>query len=412
MPRWAIWLLLAITLSSAPPATAEGQRLSGRAATSEELRIRIENRPRGAIMVSRDKGASWHRIGQVVQAATTVNRHGYNASRWVPDSTVAATAVNAIHIKVTTDSTSGRGVIFSIVPADKKMGAATNLPAATMVTNLSGGRGIFGGLGPCVSSPVYQVLAKATLAPLAPDYQPAIGDILVIIRRRPAPCPRYIDFENKFGGLITVTYDDGERKVIGQVLRPVVGVGRFEGTVYAAPGRLRANHAAAIDISTSPLGLIGGFQIIPRQHANDPEVWYIRSNTQWMVVGPLDGREPSWEGIAPLFSSCLYPSYRSDDITGHHQDWFARVMSRCQVLVKTSGESWELLPRIAFDPEAAADSPRPAEGQLWRIKASTNPYVPLPSVAHTALQDVTHIRIVLPRQVFWPAQWEEDSQHE
>ncbi len=438
MRRRAVWstLVAVVIWGGAQSAIAQ----------PEDLRIRIENRAGGAISVSRTNGAEWLTIGQVVRPATTVNPKGYNASRWVPDSTVAATAVNAIHIKVRTDKTTGRGVIFSITPADKTVGAATEKPSASIITDVLAGQGIFGGLGPTVGSSVHLAQNGETLVPLDSEYEPARGDVLVITRHRPPRAVRYIDFENKFGGLITLTYCHAKGKphfsrsagparlsspksqpaqpgaaglenpayalevlaqeVIGQVLKPVVGIGRFEGTVYAAPGRLRANHAGVIDISTSPLGLVGGFQIVPRGHANDPEVWYIRSKTQWMVVGPIDGREPSWEGVPPLFAGYLYPSYRADDLTGRHKDWFRRVLSRCQVLAKTKGnQSWHLLPRIALDPEAPANLDRPKAG-TWHIKASLDPYEPLSAVADTAVADITNIRIVLPREVFWPTEIE------
>ena len=381
-------------------------------AADEELRIRIENQAGGAIAVSRTSGEKWLRIGTVVKPANTVNPKGYNASRWVPDSTVAATAVNAIHITVRTDQNSGRGVIFSIVPAGQTVGAAADKPSSSIVTDSGPGQGIFGGVGPYVASAVYLQADNGALGLLDAQYQPSPGDVLVITRLRPSPQVRYLDFENKFGGFITVTYCGGKSEVIGQVLKPVVGIGRFEGTVHAAPGRLRANHAGVIDVSTSPLGSVGGFQIVPRRHANDPEVWYIRSKTQWIVVGPLDARQPSWEGTAPLFSAYLYPSYRSDDITGRHKDWLQRALSRCQVLAKRSSSAggaekagpWQLLPRIALDPAARAEIGRPKEEGTWRIKASFDPSVSLPPAAATALSDVTDIRMVLPRQVYWPGE--------
>ena len=370
-------------------------------AQEEELRIRLENRIGGAIKVSRDEGGEWLEIGRVTAPANTVNRHGYNASRWVPDSTVAATAVNAIHVKVTTAATTGYGVIFSIVPAGEVVGAATRQRSSTIGTDMPPGSGLFGGLGPCVGGPVYQQSADGVLRQLGPDYEPAEGDVLVLVRPRPEQRVRYIDFENKFGGDITVTYYDGGCEVIGQVLRPVCGVGRFAATKYAAPGRLRVNHAGVIGISTSPVGLVGGFQIIPAIHANDAELWYVKTNTQWMVVGPPTGA-PTCVGTAPLFAGHLYPSYRGDDITGGHKNWLERTLSRLQVLARVGDSDWELLPRIALDPDAPAGLGRPEGKRTWHIKASTDVRDPLPGAAQTALSDLQAIRIVLPREVYWP----------
>ena len=370
-------------------------------AQEEELRIRVANCPAGAIEVSRDGGQQWREIGRVTLPASTVNLHAYNASRWVPDSTVAATAVNAIHIKVRTDKDTGYGVTFSIVPAGEVLGAAVREHSSVIETNLPAGSGLFGGLGPTVASPVYLQGADGALQQLSRDYQPAAGDVIVMVRPHPARRVRYIDLANEFGGDVTVTYDDGGREIIGQVLRPVCGVGRFAGTKYAAPGRLRANHAGVIDISTSPVGLVGGFQIIPARHANDAELWYIKANTQWMVVGPRD-RTQSWEGAAPLFAGYLYPSYRDDDISGGHSNWLERTLSRCQVLARIGDGDWDLLPRIALDPDALAQQERPEGHRLWRIKTSPDVREPLPSRAHTALMQVRAIRIVLPRAVYWP----------
>ena len=385
--------LFAVLLMAVCAAAAQAQE--------EDLRVRLENRTAGAIEVSRDGGQRWLKVGEVTSPGTAVNRHGYGASRWVPDSTVAATAVNAIHVKVATAPDSGYSIIFTIVPAGEMLGAATRQASSVIGTSFSAGEGLFGGLGPTVGSPVYVETLEGGLRQLGGDYCLTEGDVVVIIRQRPAQPIRYIDFANIFGGDITVTYENGTREVIGQVLRPVCGVGRFEGTKYAAPGRLRANHAGVIDISTSPIGLVGGFQIIPARHANDPELWYVRTNTQWMVVGP---REPAqdWQGVAPLFAGYLYPSYREDDITGGHENWLERTLSRCQVLAKAGDGDWDLLPRIALDPAAPAQQKQPKGRRLWRIKASPDVRDPLPAKAHTALANVRAIRIVLPRGVYWP----------
>ncbi len=370
-------------------------------AQEEELRVRLENRTGGVIGVSRDGGQRWLRVGQVTSPGNAVNRHGYGASRWVPDSTVAATAVNAIHVKVATAADSGFGIIFTIVPAGEMLGAATRQASSVIGTSFLAGEGIFGGLGPTVGSPVYLETPEGALRQLGSDYHLAEGDVVVIIRQRPGRRIRYIDFANLFGGDITVSYENGTREVIGQVLRPVCGVGRFEGTKYAGPGRLRANHAGVIDISTSPLGLVGGFQIIPARHANDPELWYVRTNTQWMVVGPRNLAQ-NWQGAVPLFAGYLYPSYREDDITGGHKNWLERTLSRCQVLAKVGDGDWDLLPRIALDPDAPAQQLSPERGRLWRIKTSLDVRDPLPAKAHTALANVRAIKIVLPREVYWP----------
>ncbi|MGD9495144.1 MAG: hypothetical protein AB7Y46_02420 [Armatimonadota bacterium] len=372
----------------------------------ELLRIRIVNRAGGAVEVSRDGGTRWVAVGSVTAPAGGVNPAGFTASAWAADSAVCASAVNAIHVKVSNHPGTGRGVIFSIIPAGDTVGAAEGRPGTSIVTDIAGGAGIFGGgFTPPVGSPV-SVVREGASRSLPPDYVPADGDVLVVRVLQTPTEVTAIEFENRFGGLIRLRYGDGSEKAIGQVLRPVVGIGRFAGTIDAAAGRLRANHPGVIDVSTSPLGMVGGFQIIPREHAGSAELSYVLTGTQWMVVGPLSALEPSWEGVAPLFARYLAPSYRPDDISGRHEDWVQRVLSRLQVQVRIGEGEWRLMPRIAIDPDApeGADSHDCGRTGLWRIAGSLHPYSPLPAAAATALSGVTHIRIMLPRMQFWPAE--------
>jgi len=380
-----------------PEVAAENAEPAG-----EAFRIRVVNAAGGAIEVSRDGGESWLQVGAVRAPANAVNPKGFTAGRWADDSAVCATAVNAIHVRVAAHPETGRGVIFSVIPAGDTVGAAEGRGSTSIATGIAGGTGIFGGgFAPPVNSPV-SVVREGAPVRLGPGYVPAEGDVLVITVHEPPVALTAIQFENAFGGLIRASFADGSERVIGQVLRPVVGIGRFPGTVDAAPGRLRANHPGVIDISTSPLGLVGGFQIVPRGHAGSPELSYVLTSTQWMVVGPVSALEPSWEGVAPLFAGYLAPSYRPDDLL--HDDWMQRLLSRCQVQVRFGESDWELIPRIAIDPHAPADADTHDRGRsgLWRIASSLHPYAPLSSAANTALSGVTAIRILLPRAQFWP----------
>src|SRR5690606_29025231 len=94
---------------------------------------------------------------------------------------------------------------------------------------------------------------EETPQPLPAHYVPQIGDVWTIPIMRPLRYPRQITFENRFGGFIWLQFRGEEPRVIGQVLRPVEGVGRFVGSYFAGVGRIRANHNGVIDISTSPL---------------------------------------------------------------------------------------------------------------------------------------------------------------
>jgi len=363
----------------------------------EQLRVEIVNEAGGLVRASRDQGQSWMELGQVLKAAEKVDPQGYRASAWVGDSSVAATAVNALHLKIANHPESGRGIIFSIIPRGKVATAAG--AESSIIMDMQAGQGLFGGLGPTVGSPVCG-WSEDQWRPLPPDYCPQRGDHLLLLRIVPQHQIRYLDLENIFGGRITATYADGSQELIGQVLRPVTGLGRFEGTRYADCGRIRANHAGVLDISTSPYGQVGGFQIIPWDHANDSEMYYVRTNHQWMVVGPVDRREGAWKAQPPLFWGHVYPSYRRDDL--QHDDWIDRLLSRALVLGRRGEGDWELLPRIAFSKQAPLDSAPPPEGKIWLIYEPASIYKPLPAVAQKVLMEITAFRLVLPREIFWP----------
>ena len=144
--------------------------------------------------------------------------------------------------------------------------------------------------------------------------------------------------------------------------------------LLADVGRIRAAHPGVIDVSTSPNGEIGGFQIIPRDHAMSPEMTFTRTKTQWMVVGPLWALDESMEGLPPLFSDYLYPAFTpamnpdgtvNEDISGA-----AAFLDRFTVRGRY------------------ADADDPEEYILLR------PYTML---HNAALQELTHLRIYFPR---------------
>jgi hypothetical protein len=345
---------------------------------SEIYRVRVVNDANGEIAGSRDGGKTWETIGHVLTYTTKVGNQGYTASKWAPIGAVSATAVNAIHIRTGYNAKDDKGIVFSLLPAELMTEAGRKLQSymsadASIYTDIPGGTGLFGGhWSPILGNPVYRQQGD-TLARLPDGYVPAKGDMLVIPVMEPADAPQAVVFENRFGGFITEIGWDGTETLIGQVLKPVAGVGRFTGTQYSDLGRLRANHNGVIDVSVSRYGAIGGFQIIPREHAMSPEMVRARTYTQWMVVGPLDARDPSWEGVAPLFLGYLRPSWSADDI--EQKDWLTRLLDRTHIDVRIKNGPWQELPTFAFDPDLSH---------------------PLPTWANDALQDVTHVRITLP----------------
>ena len=369
----------ATTLEHGPSPEIAGEAT---VAKIEIARLRIHNIAGGAIEGSRDNGQTWWFLGRIVQPTMKVNRRGFNASKYVKSGSVAATAVNAIHLKAAQNVPENRGVIWSLSPradtAAGKVSLQSEVSAGSAAfTDIAGGTGIFGGpFTPFMGNPIFLDNDRNNdLKPLPEkNYVPALGDVWVIVIERPLVYPRQIVFENRFGGLITIEYrGPGEKpRPIGQVLRPVLGVGRFVGSYFAEPGRLRANHAGVIDISTSPRDKVGSFQIVPANHAMSPETNYIRELTQWMVVGPVSALDPSWEGAAPLYSSFLRPRY--DRLDWYNDDPLERFIFQVKVRQKDGKISdWQPMPTFWLDADA-----------------------PLPKWAGTALANVTHLGIFFP----------------
>ncbi len=357
-----------------PEVEAESQT-----ATIEIARLRLQNIKGGVIEGSRDGGATWEPVGHITVPVIKTNPKAYTAARYGPIGSVVATAVNAIHLKSGQNTKEDRGIIWSLAPSSNTDAGKNSLqsevsPQSAAYTDIPGGSGIFGGVyTPFVGNPIFLDNDRNNkLTPLPNNYTPKLGDSWVIQIRRPVKYPREIIFENRFGGLITIRYPNEEPKVIGTVLRPVLGVGRFVGSYFSGVGRLCANHNGVIDISTSPVGVVGSFQIVPANHAMSPETHYIRELTQWMVVGPVSATDRSWEGTAPLFSQFLRPRYDTNDI--NEPVFTDSLISRFAFEVQKVGKNnWERMPTF------------------WMLAGK-----PLPTWANTALADVERIRIDFP----------------
>ena len=226
----------------------------------EVARLRIVNDKGGEICISRDGGEHWTLLGHVVKFTSKVDRNGYTASKWVPAGEVAATAVNAIHISVGYNAKDDRGVVFSVLPQELLEGprnyASFLSPDASIYTDIPAGHGIFGGgEAPFVSNPVLrQVGAGAGSAPGGLCSVAGRRALIIIVQKPRAAIPVAAVFENCEGGAVTLQYPDGSALTVGTVVKPVQGVGRFLGGIYAGIGRIRANHAGVIDVSTSPIG--------------------------------------------------------------------------------------------------------------------------------------------------------------
>jgi hypothetical protein len=343
----------------------------------ELARIRIVNDAGGEVAASYDGGQTWTPVGRVLRYTTRANPRGYTASKWVAAGRVAATAVNAIHVSVGYNQEDERGVIFSLLPREfltPMEGYNSFLsPNSSIYTDISAGEGIFGGgIAPLVGNPVYLEVDESRLRPLPGGYHPGRGDILVIAVLRPDLYPVAAQFENREGGAITLRYPDGSRRLLGWVIRPVRGIGRFAGSLYSDIGRIRAGHAGVVDISTSPPGFLGAFQVIPVGHALSPEMHYAWSKTQWMIVGPAEAESPLWEGLMPLFYQHIRPDYLATDL--YSRAWRARLLARFLVEVD-EGDGWEPMPCFRLPPD---------------------PTTPLPAWADSALDGVCRLRILFP----------------
>ncbi|MFB3882548.1 MAG: hypothetical protein ACE149_14875 [Armatimonadota bacterium] len=365
--------LAVLVCSPAAAVKAEPVKESGH----EILRICIVNDAGGEISVSSDGGGTWTAVGRVLRYTTRVNTRGYTASKWVPPGHVAATAVNAIHVTVGLNEQDDRGIIFSVLPREflvaPKEYRSFLSPDSSIYTDIPAGTAIFGGgLAPFVGNPIYLWVARDELSPVEPGYVPAQGDRLVILVLAPEPYPVSVEFENWSGGRVRMRYADGSDELLGYVVRPVHGVGRFEGALYTGVGRVRANHAGVIDISTSPVGSLGAFQIIPFGHSISPEMFLAWERTQWMIVGPANDESPLWQGLMPLFYQHIRPDYLPGDLCAG--DWESRLLERFLVDVETS------------------DGYRPMS--LERLAADAT--APLPAWADGALRGVRRIRILFP----------------
>jgi hypothetical protein len=336
-------------------------------AQREVCRVRIINDVGGLITGSRDEGKSWELLGSVLIFADHLTERGYTAAKWAPPGAVAASAVNSIHICSGHGEKADEDYLFSLCPKELMTANGQKLQSyhtknSGIFTDISGGTSLFGGFWtPAVGNPVY-LEHDGELQPLPAAYVPKKGDIFVIRVLAPLDTPKAIVFENRFSGLITEVGWDEKERVIGQVLQPAVGIGRFFGSQYAEVGALRANHSGVICISVSPRGQLGGFQILPKGHAMSAEMVGARYRTQWMVIGPVDARAPSWEGVAPFYRDYLRPCWSPGS-------------EHIYVDIRVKDGPWQPIPPMGL---------------------SLDESKPLPDWAWTALGRVTHIRINLP----------------
>ena len=301
--------------------------------TEETERIRIVNAVSGAVQVSLDKGQTWRLVGRVTAPATE-SLMGYLASGYSQPGTVAATAVHGIRVRVG-DKSHAYAALVNILPAEFSRtpvrfgGHVSGLSG--VYTNIPTGTSIFRDLSPYAGNPVFVEGAGGRLTPLPTGYMPQEGDALVIEALRPTVGLREIDFQNRAGGDVTALYTDGTAKALCQVIKPVTGVGRFDGTSYTGVGGVNTNHAGVVTVSTAPVSNVpqfegtgterrGGFQIEPAYHNSQTDE---AGAPSILVVGHSDKkRTPDLEGTPPLFHGYINLQWNPADPA---HSWRAQV---------------------------------------------------------------------------------------
>lgn len=277
------------------------------------------------------------KLGTVLKLPSKSRWPSYTASAWGEPNAVCATAVNALHLLVGVEK--GKGRTISIVPQDTIAPAAK--PGTAFVVSTHAGTGCFGAWAPKVGSAVLLRDKNGHERKLSPENFIQQGET-VVIRVTESPMPIYIEIENRPGGRV-LSFDERGCHPLGRVLRPVAGTGRFEGTKFQNRSLLRANHPGVIDYSTCTNGNIGGFQIIPWDHAlSSKEMQSAWDLTQWLIVAPCDGVSALC-GVFPLFKDGLLPGTNLQEGEKLWDLW-STYGRRCPMLVRVNGGDWQKVP--------------------------------------------------------------------
>jgi hypothetical protein len=318
-----------------PPALASAAALPPSTGILDgSFTITVELTPGGAITVRREDGQKTV-LGRVKDLPINSRWPSFTASAWGREQGVVASAVNAIHILLSVEK--GKGRTISLLPEETIAPAAG--PGAAIVTDIKAGRAVFGAWAPPVGSRV--VFERSDGGPYLAKDAPRKGDVMKIMAD-PLPCPYFVELENRPGGRVTAWYGDGVR-VLGRVIRPLGGTGRFDGTIFQDTGRIRANHPGVIDVCTSPEGLVGGFQIIPLEHAFSREMLGAWKMTQWMIIGPEMGKV-DLKGTGPLFSGGLLPGPARGEVLW---DLWSSYGRKPLVLARSKGGPWGKMPALS-----------------------------------------------------------------
>jgi hypothetical protein len=326
--------------------------------TIESHRIRVQNVVGGAISVSTDQGRTWNIVGRVTAPATD-SLMGYLASGYSQPGTVSATAIHGIRIRV-----GGLGSAYpkliNILPAEfaqtPELFGGHISGVSGIYTNIPAGTAIFRNLAPEAGDAVTVNYNGQEDEPLPTDYRPNIGDVFTIVATRPANALREVDIENVKDGAVTVVYQDGTQQNLCYVVKPVTGVGRFDGTSYTGVGAVNTNHGGVITVSTAPISSSplfegdgaerrGGFQIEPAYHNSQTDEV---GAPMILVVGHKgQKRSVDQEGQPPLFHGYIDLDWDESD---PDHSWIAQIKS------KSGGDTWQPMRKlIGLQPLALAD---------------------------------------------------------
>jgi hypothetical protein len=316
-----------LTLAIFPYASAFGE-------PKQIYEIRIPFEAGGQVISHLPDGREFD-LGRVEKLPEQTRWPSYTASAWGKPGAVTASAVNAVHILIGVED--GKGRTMSVIPKETIAPAAG--AGASIVLDAKAGTGFFGAWAPPVGTKI-TVLNGSERRPLESGNLPKPGETLVFSVYED-DMPYMVEFENRPGGRVIAWSDTGGAEIIARVIRPVAGTGRFEGTLFQDPGRIRANHSGVIDVSTSPHGEIGGFQIIPWDHAlSSKEMQGAWSMTQWMIIAHPDGKS-MLGGTAPLFTGGLVPGTFEGETLW---DLWSTYGRKPLVLARLQGGEWGKLP--------------------------------------------------------------------
>lgn len=304
-----------------PLVGSQAQLLSPPEELVELHRLRLANRNGGPIEISLDLGKTWQTIGRVTKPATAT-AEGHIAAEYAPPGTVAAVAVHGIRMRISADDGMLHAPrLLSIVPREytgdfKLNGYGGVIAGASGIgTDIPAGASIFRGLAPHCGNLIYMEDSSGRYLPMPPTYLPSgKGEIFLIPVWAPKKRLTEVVFENKTGGHVTITWSDHTKEEVGTVCGPLLGVGRFDGTIFTGTGRINTNHTGVITVGTAPVDAQqpegvgkerrGGFQISPAWHnsrceeAGAPMVLTVGGKNP---AGRPDHKIRLLEGTAPLF---------------------------------------------------------------------------------------------------------------